>query len=816
VLLRRARAKVCAAPERLQLDDGTARIVPATTNQRVERGRTTSMNGKPRIDEQPKPTLDETSRSSFAARAGRWSASHWKTATFGWLAFVAVALLLGGAVGTRPLAQSDAGDGESGRASRALGDAGFKQPATEIVIVQSRRSTVRDPGFREVIEEVARGVSRAPHVTDVHSPLDHGVRSLGQVSSDGHSAIVRFEIAGKTETAKNRVKPALDAVAVVQRAHPGFIVQEAGDASADRALSKTLSNDFKRAERLALPITLLIMLLAFGAFVAAGLPVLLAFSGVIAAIGISSLFSHLLPVADATMSVILLIGMAVGVDYSLFYLKREREERAAGHDPHTALLRTAATSGEAVLVSGATVLVAVAGMLLSGDPGFKSIGIGAMVVVACAIIGSLTVLPALMHKLGDRVENGRIPLLSRQRGPNGGESRLWGAVLDATLKRPAVSVAVATGLLVAATIPAFSLQTKFPSINDLPRSIPIVNTIERLNASFPGTTVPAVLVIKAPNVETPGIQQAIRELRRRALATGQLTLPIETAVNPAGTVARITIPVKSPDSRSTTAYAALRTLRTEIIPSTIGALPGVTVGVTGETAANNDFNSLLSERLPIVFAFVLGLAFLLLLLTFRSIVIPIKSILLNLLSVGASYGILALVFQHHWAEGILGFRSNGGIASWIPLFLFVVLFGLSMDYHVFILSRVRELVLAGTPTEEAVSRAIRRTAGTVTAAAIVMVAVFSIFATLSQLDLKQAGFGLAVAILIDATIIRGVLLPATMTLLGERNWYLPRRLERLPQLHTPMPRITSQLEPAAQVPVSHSGLRVGTLTGEES
>jgi uncharacterized membrane protein YdfJ with MMPL/SSD domain len=753
---------------------------------------------------------------AFAARAGRWSASHWKTATFGWLAFVAIAFLLGSAVGTRPLAQSDAGDGESGRASRTLGHAGFKQPASELVLIQSRNQTTRDARFRAVIGAVVRGVASAPHVVDVHSPLNPGIRSQGQISRNGRSAIVRFEIAGKTETAKSRVAPALAAVARVQRAHPAFVVQEAGDASADRALSKTLSNDFKRAERLALPITLLIMLLAFGALVAAGLPVLLAFSGVIAAIGISSLLSHLLPAADATMSVILLVGMAVGVDYSLFYLKREREERAAGHDPHTALLRTAATSGEAVLVSGATVLVAVAGMLLSGDPAFKSIGVGAMVVVACAIVGSLTVLPALMHKLGDRVEKGRIPLLSRGRGANGGESRLWGAVLDATLKRPAISATLATGLLVAATIPAFSLQTKFPSINDLPRSIPIVNTVERLNASFPGTTVPAVVVINAPNVQTPQIRRAIRDLRRRALATGRLTLPIETATNPAGTVTRVTIPIKSADSRTKAAYTALRTLRTEVIPSTIGAIPGVTVGVTGETAGNKDFNGLLRVRLPIVFAFVLGLAFLLLLLTFRSLVIPVKSILLNLLSVGASYGILVLIFQHHWAEGILGFRSNGGIASWIPLFLFVLLFGLSMDYHVFILSRVREHVLAGAPTEEAVSRAIRRTAGTVTAAAIVMVAVFSIFATLSQLDLKQAGFGLAVAILIDATIIRGVLLPATMTLLGERNWYLPRRLEWLPQLHMPLPRSTSHVGPAAHVSRGQSSLRIGAPSGEES
>src|SRR5712691_13549887 len=367
---------------------------------------------------------------NLAARAGSWSAAHWKTATFGWLAFVAVAFAIGGAVGTHALAQSDSGDGEAGRALKVLGRA-FPERAHETVLVQGT-----GPGLHAVVADVVRGLSRTKNVVALRSPLDP--RNTGQFGKNGHAAIVLFEIAGRAKTAKSRVKPALAAVATVQRAHPGFSIQEAGDASADRALSKSLSDDFKRAERLALPITLLIMLFAFGALVAAGIPVLLAFSGVIAAIGVSALLSHVVPAADATQSVILLVGMAVGVDYSLFYLKREREERAHGLDAHAALLRTAATSGQAVLISGATVLVAVAGMLLSGDPGFRSLGIGMMVVVACAIVGSLTVLPALMHKLGDRVERGRIPLLGRLRGESGGESRLWGTVLDAVLKRPAV------------------------------------------------------------------------------------------------------------------------------------------------------------------------------------------------------------------------------------------------------------------------------------------------------------------------------------------------------------------------------------------
>src|SRR6266511_3475520 len=422
---------------------------------------------------------------NFAARAGGWSAAHWKTATFGWLAFVAITFLIGTAVGTHALGQSDSGDGEAGRALRALGQ-GFPQPAHETVLVRSRSVTVADPQFRAVVTALVDQVSNTAHVASVRSPLD--TANAGQISKDGHSAIVLFDITGRARTAKNRVAPALDTVAALQRAHLGFSIRQAGDASADRALSKMLGNDFKRAERLALPITLLIMLFAFGALVAAAIPVLLAFSGV-------------------------------------------------------------------------TVLVAVAGMLLSGDPGFKSIGIGTMVVVACAIVGSLTVLPALMHKLGDRVEKGRIPLVGRLRSEPGRESRLWGFVLDLTLRRPALSAALAAGVLVAATIPAFSLQTKFPSINDLPRSIPIVNTVVRLTDSFPGTTVPAVVVVNAPNVRSDEIQRQLLEMRDAAIASGQMTLPVEISRNPANTVARVTIPIKSTDSRSDAAYAALKTLR---------------------------------------------------------------------------------------------------------------------------------------------------------------------------------------------------------------------------------------------------------------
>jgi RND superfamily putative drug exporter len=489
----------------------------------------------------------------------------------------------------------------------------------------------------------------------------------------------------------------------------------------------------------------------------------------------------------------------VGVDYSLFYLKRDREERQRGQDPHNALLRTARTSGQAVLISGVTVLIAVAGMMVVGDPTFRSIGIGTMIVVAVAIVGSLSVLPAMMHRLGAKVERGRIPFLHRI-GANTGESRLWGAILRPVMRRPVIAVAVSASALIALTIPALTgLNTKFPSITDLPPSIPIVKTFDRVEKAFPGSPVPIIVAVQAPDVTSKAVQQGVAEMRDAGLTTGQFAQPADIAVNRDHTVLRFSMPIATENSRSKTAYAALADMRNRIIPETIGKVPGVEVAVTGETAGNRDFNDLMRTHMPLVFAFVLGLAFVLLLMTFRSIVIPIKAILLNMLSVGASYGILVLVFQHHWAEGILNFKSNGGIASWLPLFLFVLLFGLSMDYHVFILSRVKELVDRGMKTEEAVERGIRTTAGTVTSAAIVMVAVFAIFASLSQIDIKQMGVGLAVAILLDATVIRGVLLPATMKLLGDWNWYLPTWLEWVPNLSAEAAEVKDEVPEAPPV-----------------
>jgi RND superfamily putative drug exporter len=403
-----------------------------------------------------------------------------------------------------------------------------------------------------------------------------------------------------------------------------------------------------------------------------------------------------------------------------------------------------------------------------------------MLVVLCAVIGSLTVLPAALSKLGDRVDRGRIPYFGRNKH-SAGESRFWGFVLDRVLRRPVVSVVFAGGLLLVAALPALNMHTKMPSFTDMPKNMPIVQTYKAVIAAFPGAPTPASVVIRAQTIRDPAVAATIENLELAAVATKQMFPPFLVTVSRDNTTADVEIPLAG-NGDNAASLAALSTLRSVVLPRTLGKVQGVQYAVAGQTASTHDWNQQMKSRMPWVIAFVLALAFVLLLMTFRSVVIPLTAIVLNLLSVGAAYGLLVLIFQHTWAQGILGFTSNFAITSWLPMFLFVVLFGLSMDYHVFILSRIKELRDTGLPTEEAVSRGIRRTAGTVTSAAIIMVAVFAIFGTLQLIMMKQLGVGLALAVLIDATIIRGVLLPATMKLLGEWNWYMPTWLEWVPSL----------------------------------
>jgi RND superfamily putative drug exporter len=716
---------------------------------------------------------------NVAARAGRWSAQHRKTAILGWILFVVLATVLGGKVGQKDLDESARGSGESKRGDMIIEAAGFPDRGGEQVLVQGKGSVTADhPQVTAAVRDVVSRLERIEGITEIESALG---------SKDGRSVVVNFKLAGTDEQVEKLVGQPLAAVAAIQAAHPDVRVEQFGDASAAKEIAAQDTRDGKKSEAISYGLLLIILLVAFGAIVAAGLPLVLGATAVAATVGLLGPASQLYALPADVAELVVIIGLAVGVDYAMFYSRRMMEERDRGHSPEAAVEIAAATSGRAVLISGLTVMTAMAGLLFAGNPIFVGFGIGTMLVVAVAVLGSMTFLPAMLSFLSQKnwLEKGRVPWVTKRRHKAKGESRLWGAIIARVLKRPLVSTLLAGGLLVALSVPALGIQFKEPGYDGYSRSQPVIQTYDRFQAAFPGGAVPATTVIKAEDVTAAPVQAAIQQLHDRALATGQLSEPSGVEVSPDKTVAVVALSVNG-SGTDAASERSLEVLRAEVVPATVGRLAGADVAVTGMTAGSKDFVDVLTSHAPIVFLFVLALAFILLLVTFRSIVVPIKAIVLNLLSVGAAYGVLVLVFQDGHGEKLLDFQSVGGIAPWIPLFLFVILFGLSMDYHVFILSRVREGVNRGMSNDDAVAHGIKSTAGVVTSAALVMVAVFGSFALASDQLAKQIGVGLAAAILIDATIIRAVLLPATMKLLGERNWYLPKRLSWLPKLeHEP-------------------------------
>jgi uncharacterized membrane protein YdfJ with MMPL/SSD domain len=722
-----------------------------------------------------------------AARAGRWSATHRKTAILGWLLFVVLATVLGGKVGQNDLDEGARGNGESKRGDMIVEAAGFPEQSGEQVLVQGKgAATADDPQVTAAVRDVVSRLERIDGITEIESPLDPATH-VNTVSEDGRSVVVNFEMAGTDEHVEKLVEKPLAAVAAIQTAHPGVRVEQFGDVSATKEIAAQDAKDGKRSESISYGLLLIILLAAFGAIVAAGLPLVLGATAVAGTVGLLGPVSQIYALPPDVADLVVIIGLAVGVDYAMFYSRRMMEERDRGRSAEAAVEIAAATSGRAVLISGLTVMTAMAGLLFAGNPIFVGFGIGTMLVVAVAVLGSMTFLPAMLSFLSEKnwLEKGRVPYITKRRHKAKGQSRVWAAILTRVLKRPLASTLVAGGLLVVLCIPALGIQFKDPGYDGYSRSQPVIQTYDRLQAAFPGGAVPATTVIKAKDVTTPEVQDAIQQLHDQALATGQLSEPSGVEVSPDKTVAVVALSVKG-SGTDAASQRSLEVLRSDVVPATVGKVRGAEVAVTGLTAGSKDFIDTMKAHAPLVFLFVLGLAFILLLVTFRSIVVPIKAIVLNLLSVGSAYGVLTLVFQDGHGEKLLDFQSVGGIAPWIPLFLFVILFGLSMDYHVFVLSRIREAVDRGMSNDDAVAHGIKSTAGVVTSAALVMVAVFGSFALASDQLAKQIGVGLAVAILIDATIIRAVLLPATMKLLGARNWYLPKHLSWLPKFeHEP-------------------------------
>ncbi|PVC97790.1 hypothetical protein DBP19_06765 [Streptomyces sp. CS090A] len=688
-----------------------------------------------------------------------WSTHHRKTAVLGWLLFVVLAAGIGGATGMVEMSDAENGAGDSARAEQILQDAGLAKPAGELVMVSAPAAGE----WEAAAAALADAVRDTGGVRDLAAPLP---------SENGKDALITFAMRGDARTAPDRVQPVLDAVAAVAKAHPDVEIHQFGEASAGKWLGDLLADDFRRAEFTAVPLALGILLVAFGAVVAALLPVGLALTACLAAFGLLSLASHQLHLFQTTYSVMFLMGFAVGVDYCLFYLRRERDERAAGRDAETALRIAAATSGRAVLVSGLTVMVAMGGMFLSGLLLFKGFALATIIVVFIAMLGSVTVLPALLSWLGDRVDAGRIPFLNR-RARQGGH--ISGRVLGPVLARPRLFAVAATVLLLGLAAPALGMKTETLGLEKQFGSGSQLSVAHRtITESFPGGPAPALVVVRAPDITAPDIGKALAGFDNVTVHRDRNIAEIEVPL-PGGTT-------------------GLTELREQRLPAAFDGT-GAETYVAGETASSVDFNDQLRRGIVPVFAFITAVTFLLMLFCFRSYVIAITSIVLNLLSVAAAYGVMTAVFQHGWGASLIGSEGVGAIEAWMPLFVLVVLFGLSMDYHVFVVSRIREARGAGQDNRAAIETGIRRTAGAVTGAAAIMVAVFAVFGTLSMQDMQQMGVGLAVAVLLDATVVRMVLLPSVMLLLGERNWRTPRGLSRLPSLEGDEPDLRAEATP---------------------
>jgi RND superfamily putative drug exporter len=648
---------------------------------------------------------------------------------------------------------------------------GAEVPIRDVVIVRAQDSGDQ-AGLRAAVSAVHDRVAELGRDVVSVAPA-----AQAPVSNDGRSALLALTIPGDVADADPKIEQVI--TAAKDAGPPGYEVLVTGDATLSRDLTTLSGSDLQKGEAIGIPIALVILVIVFGALVAALIPVLLAVFAIVVGIAMIALIGTVSPLSFFAVNMLTFMGLAVGIDYSLFVVSRFREERARGLAVGAAIERSAGTAGRAVMFSGLTVVLALIGMLIVPTQIFISLAVGAIVVVLVTMVAALTLLPAVLRLLGDRVNRGRIPFLSRH-AQEDTRHGIWARAVHRAMRHPAISATVACGLLLVAAIPALSINTGAAGVSSLPDTLSAKQGFVVLNRDFSaGAVTPADIVVDGP-VGTPKIDAATASLTEALAADKRFGTPTVES-HPEDDLAVISVPVAG-DSTSKAAQDAVKTLRNDVIPAAFDTTDAA-VYVTGATAQNLDFISITETYLPIVFALVLGLSFILLLVAFRSVVVPLTSIVMNLLSVGAAYGLLVFVTQMGHGAGLFGFHVVPTIEAWIPLFLFSVLFGLSMDYQVFLLSRIRERYDQSGNTREAVAYGIGSTAHLITGAALIMVAVFAGFASGDLVMFQQMGFGLGVAILVDATIVRVVLMPAVMELLGDRNWYLPRWLEWLPNVH---------------------------------
>jgi uncharacterized membrane protein YdfJ with MMPL/SSD domain len=712
------------------------------------------------------PAAEPKGLARLVGGAARGASRRPKLTILLWLATVVGCLVLGGLSGTRQLSNAASGTGESAAAETRLHHAGLADPATENIMLtaHSRAQTAT------AVAALQRRARRLPSVAAVAAPVTR---------AGGQSTLVVVSLRGDPNDADKHVAPLERTVAAVRATHSGVTVREFGGGSAGHAIDHAVDNGLHRAELISVPITLLILVLAFGALVAASVPLLLGLTSVAAAVGAGSLVSHLVPMGNSTAPVVVLIGLAVGVDYSLFYIRRERAERRAGAGAQAALRAASTTVGRAIVVAGATVIIGLAGLLFTGFGVFTSMAAGAIVVVAIAVLGSITVLPAVLALLGDRVTRPHPPHVARRRRAGSDRGGAWSGLARVVTGHPRSALALALLLLVGIAAPILRMHTANPGENDLPAHTAAIVAEHAIERSFPGSADTAELVVSGHGLGSPRARVALAQLGRQGQRVTAASGQMSVRVGREGETALVAIPIR--DANRTVAHRSVTELRAQLKPAARHLIEGARAQLGGGAADDVDFTSHLASVTPLVIAFVLALAFVLLVLAFRSPWLALSVMGLNLLSVGAAFGALVAIFQGHWAQSLLGFTSNGAVVNWLPLFAFVVLFGLSMDYTVLVLERARELRQRGADAREAAAEALASTGGTVTSAAAVMVAVFAVFATIPLLSFKQLGVGLAVAIALDATIVRGLALPAVVTLLGDRGLKPARRRRRVHQ-----------------------------------
>ncbi|MGW0812450.1 MMPL family transporter [Streptomyces viridiviolaceus] len=711
----------------------------------------------------------------LTVRMARWSARHPWRAIVGWLVFVVLCLGIGTAVGTHSATTADYRVGEAGRAETMAAEGQLERRSTEQVLISSRSGPLDQSAAEAAARDLTARMRGLPEVAGVAEPV---------VSGDRRILMVEVALKGEERDAKDKVGALVEQTRAVGKAYPGLLLEETGSPSISKGVDQQRSDDLALSEKITLPVTLITLLIVFGSVTMAGVPLLLALSSIAAAVGLSMVASHVSPDAGVGTNVILMIGLAVGVDYTLFYLKREREERArsGGRLTSEALVElAAATSGRAVVVSGLAVVASTATLYLAADVIFSSLATGTIVVVLVAMASSLTALPALLVKFGQRQERGvrrrteRGKPARRVRGEGGG--RVWAALLRPASRHPLATLCVSVLAMLALVTPLAGLKITEMSRDTHSRDIPAMRVYDRLNEAFPEHRVTHQVVVRAEAARAGEVARALDELARRAgddpLFAGASR--VRTSDDRRISTLELKVPYLG---NSDQAYDSLDHLRKDYLPATVGRVAGAEFGVSGDVARYADYPAHQNSKLPLVLAALLLVTFAMTTYAFRSVVLGLIGVGLNLLSAAAALGLLVLVFQGTWAEDVLDFHSTGSIGSRVPLFLFVILFGLSMDYQVFVVSRIREAVLAGVPTRQAVLDGIRRSASVVTSAAVVMTTVFVSFVFLHIIEMKQIGFVLAAAVLLDAFVVRIMILPSAMLLLGDASWWPGRAAVR--------------------------------------